>query len=84
MQRPFRRTRDSICESEGKKRATVAIVISTLRIVTALESRAKVVRTLVGQLGPTRAQLGCHRCDLSHDLERGRRHTRMKQFPAKK
>ncbi len=50
--------------------------ISTLRIVTAPQFRAKVARTLVAQLGPTRAQPACHRCDLYQDLERGRRHTR--------
>ena len=69
MQRRFRRTRDSICESEGKKRATVAIVISTLRIVTAPQSRAEVVRTLTAQLGPMRVQPGCLRCDLYQDVE---------------
>ncbi len=44
------------------------MVISTLRILTAPQSRAKVVRTLAGQLGPTRVQPGCHQCDLYQDV----------------
>jgi len=47
----------------------VAMIISTLRILTAPKSRAEVVRTLTAQLGPTRAQPGCHRCDLYQDIE---------------
>jgi quinol monooxygenase YgiN len=47
----------------------VAIVVSTLRIVTAPQSRAKVVRTLSAQLGPTRVQPGCLKCDLYQDVE---------------
>jgi quinol monooxygenase YgiN len=47
----------------------MAMVISTLRILTAPQSRAKVVRTLSAQLGPTRVQPGCHKCDLYQDVE---------------
>jgi quinol monooxygenase YgiN len=47
----------------------MAMVISTLRILTARKSRAEVVRTLTAQLGPTRVQPGCHRCDLYQDVE---------------
>ncbi len=47
----------------------MALVISTLRIVTTPHSRAEVVRTLAAQLGPTRVQPGCHRCDLYQDVE---------------
>jgi quinol monooxygenase YgiN len=47
----------------------MAMVISTLRIVTAPKSRAEVVRTLVGQLGPTGVQLGCRKCHLYQDVE---------------
>ena len=47
----------------------MAIVISTLHIVTAPQSRAVVVRTLAAQLGPTRVQPGCLRCDLYRDVE---------------
>ena len=47
----------------------MAMVISTLRILTAPKSRAEVVRTLTAQLGPTRVQPGCHRCDLYQDIE---------------
>ena len=54
--------------SEGK-RSTMAMVISTLRIVTAAKSRVQVVRTLIGQLGPLRVQPGCLRCDLYQDIE---------------
>ena len=45
------------------------MVIFTLRIVTVPHSRAEVVRTLAAQLGPTRAQSGCLRCDLYQDVE---------------
>ena len=45
------------------------MVISTLRIVTVPQSRAEVVRTLAAQLGPTRVQPGCLRCDLYRDVE---------------
>jgi quinol monooxygenase YgiN len=45
------------------------MVIATLRIVTAPRSRAGVVRTLAAQLGPTRVQPGCLRCDLYRDVE---------------
>jgi len=45
------------------------MVVSTLRILTAPQSRAKVVRTLSAQLGPTRVQPGCHKCDLYQDVE---------------
>ena len=45
------------------------MVISTLGILTAPKSRAEVVRTLTAQLGPTRVQPGCHRCDLYQDIE---------------
>jgi quinol monooxygenase YgiN len=47
----------------------MAMVISTLRIVTAPHSGADVIRTLVAQLGPTRVQPGCIRCDLYRDAE---------------
>jgi quinol monooxygenase YgiN len=47
----------------------MAMVISTLRIVTAPQSRPEVVRTLSAQLGPTRVQPGCHKCDLYQDVE---------------
>ncbi len=45
------------------------MVISTLRILTAPHSRAEVVQTLTAQLGPTRGQPGCLRCDLYRDIE---------------
>jgi quinol monooxygenase YgiN len=45
------------------------MVIVTLRIVTGPQSRAEVVRTLVGQLGPTGIQLGCLKCNLYQDVE---------------
>ena len=45
------------------------MVISTLRIVTAPKSRAEVIRALATQLGPTRVQPGCLRCDLYRDVE---------------
>ena len=47
----------------------MAMVIFTLRILTAPKSRTEVVRILTAQLGPTRAQPGCHRCDLYQDVE---------------
>ena len=47
----------------------MAMVISTLRILTAPQSRAEVVRTLAAQLGPIRVQPGCLRCDLYQDVE---------------
>jgi quinol monooxygenase YgiN len=47
----------------------MSIVISTLRIVTSSQSRAEVVRTLAAQLGPTRVQPGCRKCDLYQDVE---------------
>ena len=47
----------------------MAMVISTLRILTAPKSRAEVVRTLTAQLGPLRVQSGCLRCDLYQDIE---------------
>ena len=45
------------------------MVISTLRILTAPQSRAGVLRALAAQLGPTRVQPGCLRCDLYRDVE---------------
>jgi quinol monooxygenase YgiN len=47
----------------------MAMVVSTLRIVTAPRSRAEVVRALNAQLGPTRVQPGCLRCDLYRDVD---------------
>ena len=47
----------------------MAMVISTLRIVTTPQSRAGVVRALAAQLGSTRVQPGCLRCDLYCDVE---------------
>jgi len=47
----------------------MAMIICTLRIVTAPKSRAEVVRTLTAQLGPLRVQPGCLRCDLYQDIE---------------
>jgi len=44
------------------------MVVATLRILTAPQSRATVVRTLTAQLGPTRVQPGCHQCDLYQDV----------------
>ena len=46
----------------------MAMIISTLRIVTAPRSRVQVVRTLAAQLGPTRVQPGCRKCDLYQDV----------------
>jgi quinol monooxygenase YgiN len=45
------------------------MVIFTLRILTAPKSRAEVVRILTAQLGATRLQPGCLRCDLYQDIE---------------
>lgn len=45
------------------------MIISTLRIVTARPSYSEVLRTLSAQLGSTRAQAGCLRCDLYQDVE---------------
>jgi quinol monooxygenase YgiN len=45
------------------------MVTSTLRILTVPRSRAEVVRTLAAQLGPTRVQAGCRKCDLYQDVE---------------
>jgi quinol monooxygenase YgiN len=47
----------------------MTMVISTLRILTAPRSRAEVVRTLAAQLGPTRVQPGCRKCDLYQDVD---------------
>ncbi len=47
----------------------MALVISTLRIVTTPHSRAEVIRTLAAQLGPTRVLAGCRKCDLYQDVE---------------
>ena len=47
----------------------MTMVISTLRILTAPQSRAEVVRSLAAQLGPTRVQWGCRKCDLYQDVE---------------
>ena len=47
----------------------MAMVISTLRILTAPKSRAEVVRILAAQLGATRLQPGCLRCNLYQDIE---------------
>ena len=47
----------------------MAMVISTLRIVTVPKSRAEVIRALAAQLGPTSVQPGCLRCDLYRDFE---------------
>lgn len=45
------------------------MVISTLRIVTAPQSRAEIIRTLSAQLGPVRVQPGCLSCALYQDIE---------------
>ena len=45
------------------------MVISTLRILTAPRNRAEVLRTLTAQLGSTRVQPGCRKCDLYQDVE---------------
>ena len=45
------------------------MVILSLKIVTAPQSRAGIVRTLTAQLGPMRMQLGCLKCDLYQDVE---------------
>jgi quinol monooxygenase YgiN len=47
----------------------VAVVVSTLRIITAPKSRGEVIRTLAAQMGPMRVQPGCLRCDLYRDVE---------------
>jgi quinol monooxygenase YgiN len=47
----------------------MAMIVSTLRIVTVPRSRAEVVRALAAQLGPTRVQPGCLRCDLYRDVD---------------
>ncbi|HTU00792.1 MAG TPA: antibiotic biosynthesis monooxygenase [Candidatus Sulfotelmatobacter sp.] len=47
----------------------MAVVVSTLRILTVPQSRAEVVRTLVAQMGPTRVRPGCCKCDLYQDIE---------------
>lgn len=47
----------------------MAIIISTLRIVTAARSRPEVLRVLAAQLGPTRVQSGCLKCDLYQGVE---------------
>ncbi|HSB67745.1 MAG TPA: antibiotic biosynthesis monooxygenase [Candidatus Methylomirabilis sp.] len=47
----------------------MAIIIATLRIVTAARSRPEVVRALAAQLGPTRVQSGCLKCDLYQGVE---------------
>ena len=47
----------------------MAIVISTLRIVVTPQSGTDVIRTLAAQLGPTRVQPGCLRCDLYRDAD---------------
>jgi quinol monooxygenase YgiN len=47
----------------------LAMVISTLRIFTTPKSRSEVLRMLTAQLGPTRVQPGCQRCDLYQDVE---------------
>jgi quinol monooxygenase YgiN len=45
------------------------MVISTLRILMAPQARAEVVQTLTAQLGSTRVQPGCRKCDLYQDVE---------------
>ena len=45
------------------------MVIFTLRILTAPQARAELVRTLTAQLGSTRVQPGCRKCDLYQDVE---------------
>ncbi len=47
----------------------MAIIVSTLRILPPPASRAEVVRALAAQLGPTRVQPGCLRCDLYQAIE---------------
>jgi len=46
----------------------VNVIVSTLRIPTA-SHRAEVVRALTAQLGPTRVQPGCVKCDLYQSVE---------------
>ena len=47
----------------------MALVISTLRILTSPRSRTQIVRALAAQMGPTRGRPGCCKCDLYQDLE---------------
>ncbi|MFB3819709.1 MAG: putative quinol monooxygenase [Candidatus Methylomirabilales bacterium] len=47
----------------------MSIIISTLRIVTAARSRPNVLRALGAQLGPTRVQSGCLKCELYQGIE---------------
>ena len=47
----------------------MAIIVSTLRMLPAPGSRAEVLRALAAQLGPTRVQPGCLRCDLYQAVE---------------
>jgi quinol monooxygenase YgiN len=58
-----------VSDGHFEQRKAEVMVISTLRIITALKSRAEVIRTLVAQLGPIRVQPGCLRCDLYRDVE---------------
>ena len=58
----------------------MAMVVSTLRIMTAPQSRAGIVRALAAQLGPMRVQPGCRRCDLSQDLENAEAITLMEEW----
>jgi quinol monooxygenase YgiN len=58
-----------VSDGHFERRKAEVMVISTLRIITALKSRAEVIRTLVAQLGPIRVQPGCLRCDLYRDVE---------------
>ena len=62
---------DARCHLRGdlSEKERMAMVISTLRIVTVPQYRTKVVRTLAAQLGPTCVQPGCLRCDLYRDVE---------------
>jgi quinol monooxygenase YgiN len=46
----------------------VNIIVSTLRIATAFH-RAEILRRLTAQLGPTRVQAGCVKCDLYESVE---------------
>lgn len=56
------------------------MVISTLRILTASKARAEVVRTLTAQLGSTRVQPGCRKCDLYQDVENPEAITLMEEW----
>jgi quinol monooxygenase YgiN len=49
-------------------RSIVNIIVSTLRIPIG-SHRAEIVRTLTAQLGPTRVQPGCVKCDLYQGVE---------------